>query len=138
MVLDRKPRRVRPPFEQSLVPQHAQHRGQTAAKRLLDANQILTLDKTARVLARRDMGERNVTLERAKQWNPGTDQHGNARDNEPLNEPGLEKSLNRDPAIDVDVPDAARSKPGHASHVRTLSYVLRPSTSASTVAMNSV
>ena len=57
------------------------------------------------------MLERNVTLERAKQWNPGTDQHGNARDNEPLNEPSLEKPLNRDPAIDVDVPDAARSKP---------------------------
>jgi len=112
--------------------------GRRRCKRLSDGNQILTLDEATRVLARRDMLERNVTLERAKQWNPGTDQHGNARDNEPLNEPSLEKPLNRDPAIDVDVPDAARSKPGHASHVRTLSYVLRPSTSASTVAMNSV
>ena len=112
--------------------------GRRRLQRLSGGNYIFALDKAAGVLARRDMLERNVMLERAKQWNPGTDQHGNARDDESLDEPRLEKPLNRDPAIDVDVPDAARSKPGHASHVRTLSYVLRPSTSASTVAMNSV
>ena len=95
-------------------------------KRLGDGNYIFTLDKTARVLARRDMLERNVTLERAKQWDPGTDQHGNARDNEPLNEPRLEKPLNRDPAIDVDVPDAARSKPCDDLAVEPPTYAPRP------------
>jgi len=85
--------------------------GRRRLQRLSGGNYIFALDKAAGVLARRDMLERNVMRERAKQWNPGTDQHGNARDDESLDEPRLEKPLNRDPAIDVDVPDAPRGKP---------------------------
>lgn len=44
-----------------------------------------------------------------KKRNPRTDQHWNARDDEMLYEPGLEKMLNGDAAIDVAVADSARA-----------------------------
>jgi hypothetical protein len=51
--------------------------------------------------------EGDIVCDGAKERDPGTYEHGNARDDQPLNEPGLKKPLNGDSAIDVDVPDAA-------------------------------
>ena len=53
------------------------------------------------------MPENDVARYRAKERNPGADEHRNASDNEALDEPVLKKPLNRDPAIHVNVPDAA-------------------------------
>ena len=77
---------------------------------LLAGNLILTLNETARVLPRPDVLEDDVARYSAKQRNPGTDEDRNASDNKALNEPGLKKPLNGDPAIHVNVPDAASSK----------------------------
>ena len=59
------------------------------------------------------MGEGDITLERAKERDAGTDEHRNTGDNEPVDETGVEKALDREPAIDVDVLDAARLEPRH-------------------------
>ncbi len=77
---------------------------------LSGGNHILTLDEAAGVLPRPDVYEDDVTRYGAKERNTGTDEHRNASDNEALNEPGLKKPLNRDPAIHVNVPNAASSK----------------------------
>src|SRR4029453_14248821 len=76
----------------------------------LDDNLVLALDEAAGVLPCSDVPENDVAPYRAKERNPGTDEHRNASDNEALNEPGLKKPLNGDPAIHVNVPDAASSK----------------------------
>jgi hypothetical protein len=93
-------------------------------KRSLGGNHILTLDEAGGVLPRLDVPEEDVVGYSAKEWNPGTDEHRNASYYEALNEPGLKKPLNGDPAIHVDVLDASRSKlrhdfvwsPGHPLH----------------------
>lgn len=74
---------------------------------LLDDNLILTLNEAAGVLPCSDVPERDVARYRAKERNPRPDEHRNASDNEALDEPVLEKPLNRDSAIHVNVPDAA-------------------------------
>ena len=74
-------------------------------------NHVFTLDEAAGVLPRPDVLKDDVACYSAKERNPGADEHRNASDNEPLNEPGLE--------------------------ARTVSKLLRPMTIASTVAMNS-
>ena len=77
---------------------------------MLGGNRILTLDEAAGVLPRPDVPEDDVALYSAKERDPGTDEHGNACDNEALNEPGPEKPLNGDLAIHVNMPDAASVK----------------------------
>ena len=61
------------------------------------ANDILTLDEAARVLARRDVRERDVARQRAKQRHAVTNEHRHAGDDQALDEPGLKKPLNGDP-----------------------------------------
>ena len=92
-------------------------------KRSLGGNHVLTLDEAAGVLPRLDVPEEDVVGYSAKEWNPSTDEHRNASYYEALNEPGLKKPLNGDPAIYVGVLDASRGKlrhdfvwsPGHPS-----------------------
>ena len=79
----------------------------------LDDNLILTLDEAAGVLPRPDVLEDDVVRYSAKERNPSADEHRNASNNEALNEPSLKKALNSDPAIHVNVPDAASSKLRH-------------------------
>ena len=129
---------------------------------MLGGNDILALDEAAGILPRPDVPEDDVALYGTKERNTGTDQDRNASDNEALNEPGLKKPLNRDPTIDVNVPNASGGKLRHdfdrgsrhalhhgsgrdlakrasadVSKAKTVSKVLRPMTNASTVAMNS-
>jgi len=67
------------------------------------SHHVLALHKAARVLTRRHVREQHIVLQRAKEWNPGSNQHGDARDDEPLDEPRLKKPLNRHPAVYVDM-----------------------------------
>src|SRR4030095_7121560 len=80
---------------------------------LLGGNDILTLNEAADVLARRDVLESDIDRHLAKQRDTGADQHWNASDDEPMNEPSSKKSLNGDPAIYVNVPNPAGGKPRH-------------------------
>ena len=56
--------------------------------------------------------------------NPGAEQHGNAGNDQPLDEPRLEKALNGDAAVHIQVPEASsgefrhdgRRVPRHAFH----------------------
>src|SRR2546426_10066190 len=82
-------------------------------KRMLSGNDILALDEAAGVLPRLDVPEDDVALDRAKEWDPGTDEHGNARDNESPNYPRLKESLNGDPSVHVDMSDSASGKLRH-------------------------
>lgn len=70
-------------------------------------NSILTLNNAARKMAGGDMLEGNIPLERAKQRDARTDEHRNTGDDEPLYQAGLQKPLDREPAIDIDMLDAA-------------------------------
>ena len=87
--------------------------GAVSFKRLLGGNKILTLDQAAGVVARRDVLKRDVPRHCTEERNAATDEHGNARDDETVNEPGLKKPLNRDPAIHVDMPDTPSCKLRH-------------------------
>src|SRR6266496_5872681 len=87
--------------------------GAVSFKRLLGGNKILTLDQAAGVVARRHVLKRDVPRHCTEERNAATDEHGNARDDETVNEPGLKKSLNRDPAIHVDMPDTPSCKLRH-------------------------
>ena len=77
---------------------------------MLDGNQVFALNEAADVLACRHVLEGNIARPRTKEGNSGTDQHWDTGNNDALNETGLKKPLNGDPAIDVNVPDAARGK----------------------------
>jgi hypothetical protein len=50
-----------------------------SCKRLL-GHHVLALHKAARVLTRRHVREQDIVLQRAKEWNPRSNQHGDARD----------------------------------------------------------
>ena len=52
----------------------------------LGGHHILALDKAAGVLPRRNVRERNIVLQSAKERDPGPDRYRNAGDDEPLNE----------------------------------------------------
>ena len=82
-------------------------------QRVLGGNDILTLNEAADVLACRDVLESDIDRHIAKQRDTGADQHWNARDDEPMNEPSSKKSLDGDPAIYVNVPNPAGGKPRH-------------------------
>src|SRR6267142_1553259 len=71
-------------------------------------NHVLTLNEATGVLARCDVRERDIALQCAKERDPGANQHRNTSDDEVLNETGLEKLLNGDPTIHVNMLDAAR------------------------------
>src|SRR5262250_801093 len=81
--------------------------------RLLAGNRILTLNEAAGVVARRDVLESDIARCGAKERDSGADEHGNACDNEALNKSGLKKPLDSDPAIHVNMPDAASGKLRH-------------------------
>ncbi len=61
---------------------------QTPRNSLRGGNRIFTLQEAARVLPRPDVPEDDVAPYGAKEGDPGTDEHGNPRDNKALNEPG--------------------------------------------------
>jgi hypothetical protein len=82
-------------------------------KRLLGSHHVLALHKAARVLTRRHVREQDIVLQYAKEWNPRSNQHGDACDDEPLNEPSPKKPLNRNPAIYVDMLEAASGNLQH-------------------------
>src|SRR5262245_21475861 len=81
--------------------------------RLLVGNRILTLNEPAGVVARCDVLESDIARCCAKERDPGADEHGNACDNESLNKSGLKKPLDSDPAIYVNMSDAASCKLRH-------------------------
>src|SRR4029434_7531982 len=72
----------------------------------LDRHRILSAHEAAGIRTGHDVREGDIALDGAKERDPGSDEHGNACDDEPPDEPGLKKPLNGDPAIHVDVPDA--------------------------------
>jgi hypothetical protein len=72
-------------------------------QRLLDGNLILAFDKTASVLVRCDVLESDVARYGAKERNPRANEHRYTRDSEALDQPGLKKALNCDPAIYIGV-----------------------------------
>src|SRR5262245_42741418 len=59
------------------------------------------------------MLELDIAMCGAEERDPLADEYGNACDNEALNEPGLKKPLNGNPAIHVNMPDAASGKLRH-------------------------
>ena len=81
--------------------------GAVGCKPLSGSHHVLALHQAALVLTRGHVREHDIGLQRAKEWNPRSNQHRHARDDDPLNEPRLKKPLNRNPAIDVDMLEAA-------------------------------
>src|SRR5438093_11938988 len=79
----------------------------------LAGHQVLTLDKTAGVLPRRDVRHGDIARHRTEERNAGADEHRHSGDNKTLNEAGIEEALNGDSAVDVDVADTARGQLGH-------------------------
>src|SRR5262249_52745469 len=92
--------------------------------RLLAGDRIFTLNEAAGVVARRDVLESDIARCCAKERDSGPDEHGNACDNESLNKSGPKKPLDSDPAVYVNMPDAASFElrhdfgriPRHALH----------------------
>src|SRR2546430_11294875 len=78
-------------------------------------------------MPRREVAKPNVARQTAEQRNSLSNEHGHARDNEPLNGPLAQKPLNRDSPVDVQVLDPAGSelrddlrwRPGHLFHNRS-------------------
>src|SRR5438552_19083770 len=77
---------------------------------LLFNNLILALNQAARIMPRREVAKPNVARQTAEQRNSLSNEHGHARDNEPLNGPLAQKPLNRDSPVDVQVLDPAGSE----------------------------
>ena len=73
--------------------------------RYLDGREIFALNQPAGILARCDVFEWNVPPGDSKQRNPLADQNWDTGNDEPLNEPGPEKPLDRNSAIDVGMAD---------------------------------
>src|SRR4051794_32050215 len=80
---------------------------------VLDGNIILALNQAAWIVPSRYVMETDIVRQGAEERNTGANEHGNARNNETLNKPGLEKPLNGDPAIHISMPDAASIKLRH-------------------------
>jgi hypothetical protein len=91
---------------------------------MLGANNILALNETTGIVSSRYVFDENVAVQRPKQRDPITDEHWNARDYEASNQAGLQKPLNCDATIHVDMPNAAscelrydiRRSAGHLFH----------------------
>src|SRR5215510_6961961 len=81
--------------------------------RLLASDRIFTLNEAACVVARCDVLESDIARCGAKERDSGTDEDGNACDNESLNKSGLKKPLDSDPAIHINMPDSTSAKPRH-------------------------
>ena len=74
---------------------------------LLRGNSIFALHQTARIMSSGDVFKPDITRQRTEKRNAVTDEHRNPRDNEPLNKPSSEKSLNGYAAIYINVLEAA-------------------------------
>jgi hypothetical protein len=70
---------------------------------LLDGNLVLARHQTARIGASRDVAEPYVLQQSAEERNSLSDEHGNARDDQTLNKPGAQESLNGDAPVDVEM-----------------------------------
>src|SRR5438132_12579987 len=92
---------------------------------LLFNNLILALNQAARIMPRREVAKPNVARQTAEQRNSLSNEHGHARDNEPLNGPLEQKPMNRDSTVVVHVLVLAVSdmrahllyRTGHMFHV---------------------
>src|SRR4029079_13423893 len=69
---------------------------------------VFALDETARVVPRGDVPQGHVARQRAEERYPAADEHGHARDREPLDESGLQEPLDGNPSVHIDVTDVAR------------------------------
>ena len=76
----------------------------------LGDNHILALNEAAGVLTRLDMFEFDVVRQLSKQRDAFAYQHRYARDGYALYEPRSKKTLDCNPAVHVDMPDAASGK----------------------------
>ena len=74
---------------------------------MLCQNFVLALDETARVLLRLYVLEHDVARRRAKERDPTTNDHRNARNGQALNEPSPQKRLDCNAAINVRMSKAA-------------------------------
>src|SRR5690349_10447947 len=79
---------------------------------MLAGNFILTLDETTLILTRRHVLKQNVAWQRSKQRDPAANKHRHASDNQSLNQPCPQESLNGDSPVDVHVAYAARLELG--------------------------
>src|SRR5574342_404377 len=82
---------------------------------------VFALHESARILPRRHVAELQVRVEVPEQGNAGADENRHPGDDETLDEPGPQESLNGDPAIDVGVAHTLRGQPrrdlgGRAGH----------------------
>src|SRR3984893_1842354 len=75
-----------------------------------DYDLILAFDQPTCVLLRPDMLECDVMRKGTKQRNTAADQHRDARDRQPLNEPRPQEPLDGQAPIDVDMLNATGSK----------------------------
>jgi hypothetical protein len=66
-------------------------------------NMVLAADQTTGIVARCDVAEPNVTRQATEKWNTLSDEHGNTRDGETLNEACAQEALNGDAAVHVEV-----------------------------------
>ena len=65
---------------------------------------VLAADQTTGIVARCDVAELNVTRQAAgKRGIPFSDEHGNTRDGETLDEACAQEALNGDAAVDVEM-----------------------------------
>ena len=76
----------------------------------LTEHSIFALNKPIRPVARVEMLETHVLAEPAEQRQPVAEEDGDSRDDETLNEAGLEETLNRHSAVDIEVLRAAVAK----------------------------
>ncbi len=82
---------------------------------------VLALNQPTRIVPSRYVTEPYVVRQRAEERDSFSDEHRHASDNETLNEPRAQESLNRDSSVDVEVAGAAgselrndlRRRPGH-------------------------
>src|SRR5881396_3546509 len=73
---------------------------------------ILALDQAARVLARGDVRQLDVTARRAEERDAGADEHRDAGDDEALDEPGAQEALDGDASVHIEVLEAAGGELG--------------------------
>jgi hypothetical protein len=84
-----------------------------SCNRLPGGNLVLALDQAAGIVPSGYVTEPNVARQGAEERNSVSNEHGNTCDYEALNEPSPKKPLNGDPAINVNMADAANGKLRH-------------------------
>ena len=70
----------------------------------MSVHMVLALNQATRIVPSRYVTEPHIARQSAEERNSVSNEHRHASDNETLNEPGPQEPLNRDPAVDVEVP----------------------------------